>query len=353
MAPTPQTNTDLAAIAAALRASDDIVICGHVSPDGDCLGSQLALAAALRSLGKRVACLLARDEPADARLSFLPGFADLVPAARYDGPARTFVAVDVPTRARIGDAASLLDASETSVVVDHHAVETTMADLTYVDPDAASTTMLVWELAGLLGADRTGDVALCCYTGLVTDTGRFQYQNTDAAALRAASEMAAAGADAAFVSRAVFQSRSEASVRLEGIAIGRMRLEAGGAIARSWLSREDFEALGATKADAEPVIDALRSIAGVRVACVLREQDGAVRGSLRAKDGTDVAAIARRFGGGGHVAAAGFTLELPLSEAVATVGRALEEAVAAAPQAPLSSGAPAAPSVPDEEARRS
>ena len=132
-----------------------------------------------------------------------------------------------------------------------------------------------------------------------------------------------------------------------------MRLEAGGAIARSWLSREDFEALGATKADAEPVIDVLRSIAGVRVACVLREQDGAVRGSLRAKDGTDVAAIARRFGGGGHVAAAGFTLELPLSEAVATVGRALGEAVAAAPRAPLSSGAPAAPSVPDEEARRS
>ena len=277
-----------------------------------------------------MACLLAKDEPADARLSFLPGFADLVPAARYDGPARTFVAVDVPTRARIGDAASLLDASETSVVVDHHAVETTMADLTYVDPMRPPRPCSCGS-RGLLGADRTGDVALCCYTGLVTDTGRFQYQNTDAAALRAASEMAAAGADAAFVSRAVFQSRSEASVRLEGIAIGRMRLEAGGAIARSWLSREDFEALGATKADAEPVIDALRSIAGVRVACVLREQDGAVRGSLRAKDGTDVAAIARRFGGGGHVAAAGFTLELPLSEAVATVGRALEEAVAAAP----------------------
>ena len=75
MAPTPQTNTDLAAIADVLRASDDVVICGHVSPDGDCLGSQLALAAALRSLGKRVACLLAKDEPADARLSFLPGFA--------------------------------------------------------------------------------------------------------------------------------------------------------------------------------------------------------------------------------------------------------------------------------------
>ncbi|OUO90314.1 recombinase RecJ [Gordonibacter sp. An230] len=348
MSPTPQTNTDLAAVAAMLETCDDVVICGHVSPDGDCLGSQLALAAALRGLGKRVTCVLAKDEPADARLSFLPGYGALVPAARYDGPVQAFVAVDVPTRARIGDAAALLDACETSVVVDHHASETTMADFTYVDPDAASTTVLVWELARLLGANRAGDVAVCCYTGLVTDTGRFQYQNTDAAALRAASEMVEAGADAAAVSRAVFQSRSEASVRLEGVAVGRMRLGAGGSTAISWLSREDFEVLNATKADAEPVVDALRSVAGVRVACMLREQDGGVRGSLRAKDGTDVAAIARRFGGGGHVAAAGFTLELPLSEAVEIVERAIREAVAAAPPFP---SAPAALPVSDEGAR--
>ncbi|MFR1639127.1 MAG: DHH family phosphoesterase [Eggerthellaceae bacterium] len=101
-----------------------------------------------------------------------------------------------PSRERIGEAAAaLLEGCDLTVTVDHHAVDSTMTDLVYVDPDAASTTMLVWELAGLLGAERAGDVAQCCYTGLVTDTGRFQYQNTDAAAMRAASEMVEAGAD--------------------------------------------------------------------------------------------------------------------------------------------------------------
>ena len=324
MAVTPQTTTDLGAIAEALRSRDDFIICGHVSPDGDCLGSQLGLAAALKGLGKRVTCLLAKDEPIDERLGFLPGAAELVPAASFDGIARTFVAVDVPTRERIGEAAAaLLEGCDLTVTVDHHAVDSTMTDLVYVDPDAASTTMLAWELAGLLGAERAGDVAQCCYTGLVTDTGRFQYQNTDAAAMRAASEMVEAGADPASVSRAIFQNRTLPSVRLEGIAVERMTFGAGGAYALSWLSCDDFEATGAVKADAEPIIDALRSVAGVRVACMLREQGDVVRGSLRAKDDTDVAAVARSFGGGGHVAAAGFTLSCTLDEARRLVDEAL------------------------------
>ena len=330
MTVTPQTNTDLASVAEVLKGRDDFVVCGHVSPDGDCIGSQLALAAALRSLGKRVVCVLAKDEPVDARLAFLPGFGDLVPAASYDGPAHTFVAVDVPTRERVGEAAAALrDACDLAVTIDHHAVDTTMADLVYVDPDTASTTMLVWELAGLLGVERVGDVALSCYTGLVTDTGRFQYQNTDAAAMRAASQMVEAGADPAAVSRAIFQSRTLPSVRLEGVAVERMRFGAGGTYAISWVARADFEAFGAVKADAEPIIDALRSVVGVRVACMLREQGDTVRGSLRAKDGTDVAAVARSFGGGGHKAAAGFTLKCPLDEAIVLVDRTLARVLGA------------------------
>lgn len=325
MALTPQTNTDLAAIAEALVKRDDIVICGHVSPDGDCLGSQLALAAALRSLGKRATCLLANDEPIDERLAFLPGVEQLVPAGSFDSTACVFVGVDVPTRERIGEAASALrDGCELAITIDHHAVDTTMSDLVYVDPSAASTTMLVWKLVDLLGADRAGDVALCCYTGLVTDTGRFQYQNTDANAMRAAAEMVEAGVDPANVSRNLFQNRSLSSTRLEGVAIDRMRLGAQGAYALSWVALKDFEAVGAVKADAEPLVDALRSIKGVRVACMLREQDDVVRASLRAKDETDVAAIARRFGGGGHVAAAGFTLCCGIDEACEVVARALD-----------------------------
>ena len=138
--------------------------------------------------------------------------------------------------------------------------------------------------------------------------------------------MVAAGADAALVARQVYQSRPLASLRLEGAAVGRMRLNAAGSVAMSWVAREDFERFGAAAADAEPLVDALRSLAGVRVACMLREQDGAVRGSLRAKDDTDVAAVAGLFGGGGHRAAAGFTLEVPLEEATAQVAAALERA---------------------------
>lgn len=331
MAVTPQTNTDLASAAEFLATHDDFVICGHVSPDGDCIGSQLGLAAALRSLGKQATCLLAKDEPVDARLGFLPGIEDMVPAASFAGTVRTFVAVDVPTRERIGEAAAaLLDGCDASLTVDHHAVDSTMTDLVYVDPDAASVTMLVWEIARLMGASRAGDTAVCCYTGLVTDTGRFQYQNTDRAALLAAAEMVGDGADPAAVSRAVFQNRSLPSIRLEGMAIDRMTLGVGGAYALSWLSLADFEAANAVKADAEPIIDALRSVAGVRVACMLREQGDVVRGSVRAKDDTDVAVIARRFGGGGHRAAAGFTLSCTLDEARAAVEAALSDAVGAA-----------------------
>lgn len=317
MAVTPQTNTTLAAIACALRERDHFVICGHVSPDGDCLGSQLALAAALRQAGKQCACVLARDEEPPRDLAFLPGFDGLVPAARYEGPCEVFVAVDVPTTERVGDAARLQAAADLTVTVDHHAVPEAMSVLSYTDPDVASTTMLVWELAAVLGAERDRIVATCCYTGLMTDTGRFQYQNADAAAFAAAAEMVAAGVEPAVISRRIYQSRSLASILLEGRNVDHMALSADGAAALSWLSQADFEACGACKADAEPMVDVLRAIDGVEVACMLREQpDGEVRGSLRAKGDADVAAIARAFGGGGHTAAAGFTFAGALVQAV-------------------------------------
>lgn len=320
MAVTPQTNTTLPEIAKALAGRDHFVICGHVSPDGDCLGSQLALAAALRQVGKSVACVLARDEEPPRDLSFLPGFDGLGPAAAYDGPCEVFVAVDVPTPERLGDADRLRKAADLTVTVDHHAVPEAMSALSYTDPDAASTSMLIWELAALLGAERDHIVATCCYTGLMTDTGRFQYQNADATAFAAAAEMVAAGAEPAAISRHIYQSRSLASIELEGRTVAHMALAANGTASLSWLALADFAECRAVKADAEPMVDVLRSIEGVRVACMLREQGAdEVRGSLRAKDGTDVASIAREFGGGGHTAAAGFTFHGTLGEAVAAL----------------------------------
>ena len=181
----------------------------------------------------------------------------------------------------------------------------------------------------MLGVSRSGDLVTCCYTGLVTDTGRFQYQNTDARCMRLASQMVEEGADPASISRAVFQNRTLASMQLEAQAVSRAEFHEREGFAISYLTLADFARFKAVKSDAEPVINALRSIAGVNVACMLRQHEDCIRGSLRAKDDTDVSAIARSFGGGGHVAAAGFTLHTSMQEAVEQVRAALQEAVCA------------------------
>lgn len=228
MTVTSQTNTTLSEIASALAERDHFVIGGHVSPDGDCLGSALGLAWALRQLGKQVTCVLARDEEPPSDLMFLPGADGLVPAARFEGPCECFIAVDVPTPERLGDGARLHEAAPFTVTVDHHAVPRAMSDLSYTDPDAASTSLLIWELAALLGADRERIVATCCYTGLMTDTGRFQHGNTDAVAFKGACEMVAAGARPGEIAREFYQNRSLASIELEGRTVSHMCLSGDG-----------------------------------------------------------------------------------------------------------------------------
>ena len=317
MAITPQTNTTLADLARELQKHDDFVICGHVSPDGDCVGSQLALMHALRQLGKRCVCVFADNDGAiDDGLHYLPGACELMPPASCTGPVGVFVGVDVPTVKRIGDAAALHGRAQLRVTVDHHAVDEPMADLVYVDSGAASTSMLVWELAGCMLEKRSVEVAQCAYTGLLTDSGGFQFQNTDAAAFRAACEMVECGADVAAAAREVLQSRSLPSLQLEARMIERMRFGSEGATVISWLSKADFEQTGAVKADAEPLVNTLRAVKGVRIACILREQEASIRGSLRAKDDTDVSGLARAHGGGGHKAAAGFTMHGEVADAV-------------------------------------
>lgn len=321
MSVTPQTNASLRDIAQALRVHDDYLIVGHVSPDGDCIGSQLALMHALRRMGKRARCAFASDASSlDASLSFLPGVSDISAASKVQHAA-SVIAVDVPTRKRMGQTiAALQEAAQFTVTVDHHATEETPSQLRYIDPDAASTTTLIWDLARELGVSREGDVATCAFTGLVTDTGRFQYQNANAQAFRCAAEMVEQGVDVEAVCGQLFQRKTHASLLLESQAATRMELLLDGRLAMTYVSLDDLEQAHACKTDADGVVNVLRSLDGVRVACVLREavaDDGQtvqVRGNLRSKDGTDVSAFARAHDGGGHSAASGMTLsgDLPL-----------------------------------------
>lgn len=328
MTVTPQTNTTLEEIARKLRESDDIVLCGHVGPDGDCLGSQLTLYHTLKLMGKTVTCVLARDEAPGDSLSFMPGMHEMVPAQSFEGPVSLFVGVDVPNRERIGDAVRLLDPSDGSITLDHHASETTMCDLVYVDPDSASCSILTWEVVKQLLSDPPLESALCAFTGLVTDTGGFRFQNSDARAFSAAAELVDYGVEPSAVATNVFQSRTLASLRLEARILERMEIFAGGQGAISYVTMADLEDFNAKKSDIEPLIDSIRSLSGIRVACILREQEDSVRGSMRSKDSnTDVARIAARHGGGGHKAAAGFTLHEGMDESLTMMKREIEAAL--------------------------
>ena len=324
MAATPQTNASLAEIARILAEADDVCVCGHTSPDGDCIGSTLAVVNGLRLLGKRVTGFSV--DPVPGNLAFLPGADDLVRPGEYAGTCACFVAVDVPDMKRLGeDAAALHDAASTTVRIDHHAYHERLSGYSYTDPDAASTTMLVWEMLAHLGA-RTTVTATCCYAGLVTDTGRFSFSNTDGAALDAAAQMVAAGAVPSEIAANLYEHDRLQALQIEMRAFERMELDSDLGYALTYLTRDDFDEFDADKSDAEGVVDCIRRLADVRVLCCLREQDGKVRLSFRAKDSIDVREIARRFGGGGHVAASGATAEAPLAEVYTQVKAALQEA---------------------------
>lgn len=309
-------NTSLQEIAEHLLNCDDIVICGHVSPDGDCLGSQLALYAALRTIGKNVVCLSASEEPIPYALSFLPGADEIILKPDADRAYATFIAVDVSEESRFGQGVPYFDKAQTTFILDHHRCQKRIAQYSYIDPDSPSASMIIWKFIKILCAEPLYESALCAYTGLVTDTGGFRYQNATADAFNTAAELVAHGVNPGSVATHVFQNQSLASLCLEKIALEHMQVFSEGCGIISFVSKADMQACNASKSDTDNLINVLRSLSGVRVACMLREQDGSIKGSLRAKDDTDVSALACELNGGGHKAAAGFTLYMPLQEAI-------------------------------------
>jgi len=296
--------------AVALRRASSVVVCAHVRPDGDAIGSALALTLALREAGIPAIPTLADDKPASSTYDWLPGFGLYTRAAELEVPS-VFVALDTPIPGRLGVAEELAKAAGALLVIDHHPDATPYGSVNVLDSDAAATGQLVWQLLEALEIRPTPEIALCCYTALVTDTGRFQYQNTTADVLRDAAAMLDAGVDASEVSRLVYQSRSAASLALEARAMSRLTVVNGGAVAYTWVTDADFEETGALPEEAEHLPDAVRVLAGIEVAVLMRERGDEVRVNLRAKTTFDVGAVASRFGGGGHKAAAGLTWEHP------------------------------------------
>ena len=299
-----------------IDACDTIAICAHTSPDGDALGSQLALAQIIAANWpeKQISCLLADDADVPRIYRFLEGADTLVRASEFDGSPELFVCVDLSSPGRLNKGEEVLRRAKHVGVIDHHPASAIFWEAGVVRPDAAAAGVIVCEFARHLGVALTPSMAQSLFCAVATDTGRFQYQNADAEAFEIASELVAAGADPAEVSLRVYQSERIDYLHLEARVMGRVRTFEDGRIAYSYATMADMEATGVDSSECDGLIDIVRRVDGAEVALFLRQAGNVVRGNLRAKGNLDVSGVAHEMGGGGHPAASGFTSEFDLDE---------------------------------------
>lgn len=319
--------TDPLAAVARLRSAERVLLTGHRSPDGDCVGAALALAALAERLGAS-ATILNRD-PAPANLHHLPGVervavADALPDG-FEDEFDLVVTVECPDVDRAG----LAGLDRLPIVnVDHHPSNVGYGEVCYLDPAAPAVGEMVWRMFRAAGLRPTAGDATNLYVALATDTGDFRYSNATARAFAAAAEMVEAGADPPTVSEWIHHGRSVASVRLLGEALATLELSCDGRLATVAVDEAAFRRASATPADTEEIVNLPRTIAGVRAVALFKQwEPGSVRVSLRAKGDLDVQRVAAEFGGGGHVSAAGCTVRGDLPVVRRTITAALERAL--------------------------
>jgi phosphoesterase RecJ-like protein len=290
------------------------VLTSHARPDGDAIGSVLACCAVLRQMGKQAEVVMRDAVPGIYR--GLP-FADLViqaPYVRQEYEAAIILECDCLQRTALEglDGRFLIN-------IDHHYSGRPFADVNWIDPNACATAELIFRLAREAGVPLSAEIATCLYTAVLTDTGAFGYAGTNATTFALARELVLAGADPVRISQQVYFSNSTAKMRLLGAALSKLHQE--GALAWMYVTRDEMERCGAVDEDCEGLANWLLGIKEVEIAVFFRElaDHQRWRASLRSKGGFNVAEIAERFGGGGHVCASGFALPGPLALATAQV----------------------------------
>ena len=317
----------MAAVVDELRGAERFLLTTHENPDGDALGSLLALQGILGQLGKdSVMYLTAGEFPLPVEYRFLP-LEEVFHEPPADVVDRVHVFLDCGNIDRTPEG-FLRDPGVRKVNIDHHHDNTRFGDIDLVDTGASSTAEIVFELAKRLGAEITPQIASALYVGLVTDTGRFSYENTDETTHRMAAELIEAGVDVSDTSRRLYERVPIEKVKLVARALGKIERYEDGRLALTYISADDYSETGASPQLTEGIIDHVRALEGTKLAAVVRDrgEDAASerKVSLRSTDGEiDVSAIASEHGGGGHRRAAGFSTDLSYEEIVASLRAAL------------------------------
>jgi bifunctional oligoribonuclease and PAP phosphatase NrnA len=328
--------TEQEQVVAELRAADKLLLTTHENPDGDALGSLLAMHAILTQLGKDAVMYMSPDEfPLPWEYRWLPLDDGLVMTPPDDVAERTIVFLDCGNIDRMP--VDFLQADGLHILnIDHHHDNTRFGTVNLVCPVASSTAEMVWRLSKELHVEITTKIANALYVGLATDTGRFMYENTSPAAHRMAAELIEAGVEPHWVYRQLYEELPFRRLQLLQRALSSVERHDDGVMTIAHLTKRDYAETGALETDSEGVVDHMRAVEGTRVAVLVREllandRKGMRKVSLRATDGTvDVSRLARGFGGGGHPQAAGFSTAVPYPELVDKLREQVREQLAAA-----------------------
>ena len=299
-----------------IRKTDNCVLATHINPDGDALGSLLALADILESMGKRVFRYL--DQPISPLYGFLPD-CDLVETdmeklaafIREAGDNILGISLDCGDRQRLGHNGPELLRIKPFLVIDHHKGNNGFGDLSWIDSNRSSTGEMIFDMAVAMGLTISEKAAVALFAAIVTDTGSFRYESTSAHTFDVARQLVELGVQPDQISRSIYDNFTAERLQLMQMVLATMELYHDGRIAFINVSREMLDQTGCTLEDTENFINLPRAVTTVEVAVFLKEtSEGMVSVSMRAKDTCDVAEIAARFGGGGHRNAAGFRVSV-------------------------------------------
>jgi len=329
--PEPIAADPLDQAAAVLAGAKEVALACHVNPDPDALGSMLGLSAFLRARGAATVCSFGNEPFEPPRwAAVLPGADVLVEPKAFPKSPALMVTLDCASMDRLAQLVPAAQRAQTLVWLDHHASNPGLGTISVIDPRASSTAELVWKLIRRIGGEVPPEAAACLYAGLVTDTGRFQYEATSPETLSLAADLRRYAFDHARMAQALFEDNSLAYLRLVGTATRRLAFDPHASLVWTYLTQADLAEAGVGRGETDDLIDVVRTAREADVAAVFKQQrDGRFKVSMRSRGGTDLATIAARHGGGGHRLAAGYTAPAGLADAVGQLVEALREARAA------------------------
>lgn len=304
---TSQIAPPFEAIRAAVQKYHTFLIVAHVGPDGDAIGSSLALKMALQALGKDVWSVSTDTVPPSCR--FLPDAETVVPNPSTQ-PQCVFILDCDGTAPRVAAPYHLIENAKYRVLIDHHRTSSPMAEVNWIDADQAATAIMIYRLIEFLGVEITPDIAQCLLCGMSTDTGNFRFPNTTPDCLRVAAELVERGADISEVAFKLFDEKSFGATKLLGVALQKMESESSGQLIWTALTAAEFENTRAGEEGSDNVVNFLRNVRGARMAIIMRERHDetgpTARVSVRCEPELRADLFCAQFGGGGHSAAAGF-----------------------------------------------